>query len=100
MSDILHKSDFEPYANQMFTVHPPEGEPVEMELFELTENDLPGQESFSVIFKGPKEFVLPQMIYKFGHPKMGEVDLFLVPISYGKTDGMYYQAVFSRLIEE
>jgi hypothetical protein len=30
---------------------------------------------------------------------MGEFDLFLVPITYGKMDAVYYQAVFNRLLE-
>lgn len=100
MSDVLHKADFDPFLNQTFQVHPRSIDPVEMELFELTEKKLPAQESFSIIFKGPKEPVLPQMTYKLTHPGMGELQLFLVPISYGKQDGIYYQSIFNRLLED
>jgi hypothetical protein len=31
---------------------------------------------------------------------MGEIDLFLVPITSEKQDAQYYQAVFSRLVEK
>lgn len=101
MSDkLLHKTDFDPHLNTAFQVHTDTLGEVEVELFEVSENDYPGQESFSLIFKAPKEKVFDQKIYKLTHQGMGEIDLFLTPITYGKPDAMYYQSVFSRLLDE
>ncbi len=97
---LLHKPDFDPYLNQTFTVHSEELGDQEVEMVELTEKKYPGQESFSMLFKGPKEPVMQQMTYKISHEKMGQLNLFLVPINYHKQDGMYYQSIINRLIEE
>ena len=51
-------------------------------------------EQFSVIFRGGAGEHLPQRIYPMNHEKLGEFDLFIVPI--GPDDqGMRYQAVFA-----
>ena len=100
MIDLLHKANFDPYLNETFTVHSPVVGNQEVVLAELTEKNYPGQECFSLIFRGPKEPVMKQMIYTLTHPKMGEFQLFMVPVQYGKSDGIYYQAVFNRLLEK
>lgn len=97
---LLHKPDFDPHLNTNFQVHTDTLGVVDMELFEVSEDKYPGQESFTVIFKAPKEKVFHQKIYKMTHQEMGEIELFLTPISYGKPDAMYYQSVFSRLLDE
>ncbi len=96
----LHKATFDPYLNEIFTVHSPVVGNQEVVLVELTEKNHPGQECFSLIFRGPKEPAMNQMIYTLTHPKMGEFQLFMVPVQYGKPDGIYYQAVFNRLLEK
>ena len=77
-----------------------EGEPaLGLDLIEAT--DLKGRSSdpgrndpFSLVFRGPKEPVLPQKIYQMDHDKIGKMDIFIVPI--GPDDkGMLYQAVFN-----
>ncbi len=97
---LLHKADFDPHLNSAFEIHTDTLGIVEAELFELTEKKYEGHESFSLIFKAPKEKVFNQKLYKLTHPEMGEISLFLVPITYGKGDGMYYQSVFNRLLDE
>jgi hypothetical protein len=57
----------------------------------------PGEEQFSITFRGPLDVFLPQHTYKMEHPRMGTFDLFLVPIKQSK-DGFYYEACFSRMI--
>jgi Domain of unknown function (DUF6916) len=96
---LLHKSDFEPYVNQTFIIHSEELGDQEVEMVELTEKNYPGQESFSMLFKGPKEPIIQQMTYEITHEKMGKVRLFVVPINYHKQDGMYYQSVINRLLD-
>jgi hypothetical protein len=44
-------------------------------------NEQEGLERFSAYFDGPPEVPLPQQIYRLRHTQMGDVELFLVPIS-------------------
>lgn len=53
------------------------------------------EESFSLIFRGSLNQPLRQRTYKMTHPKLGDLEIFLVPV--GKDDGArYYEAVFNR----
>jgi hypothetical protein len=53
-----------------------------------------GRIPFSLLFLGPADPVLPQAIYDIEHPRLGLLDIFIVPI--GKDEhGIRYQAVFS-----
>jgi hypothetical protein len=54
----------------------------------------PGREQFSVLFVGPAEPVWPQGTYRFTHPALGEVDLFMVPVGRG-SQGIEYEVCFS-----
>jgi len=100
MLENFHKSTFDPYLNDTFTVNSPMVGKQEVVLVELTEKNFPGQECFSLIFRGPKEPAMQQMIYPFSHPQMGDFELFMVPVQYGKQDGIYYQSVFNRLLDK
>ena len=51
-------------------------------------------ERFSVFFDGPSHVRLPQLLYSLKHAKMGEFEIFLVPIS-GNEKGFRYEAVFN-----
>ncbi|MBO0879454.1 MAG: hypothetical protein J2P17_03600 [Mycobacterium sp.] len=49
---------------------------------------------FSLVFRGPREPVMVQRIYRLDNDKLGSFELFLVPI--GPDDhGMRYEAVFT-----
>jgi len=102
MGDLasLKKADFDKYLNDKFEIQTDSSGKVKAELVEVSGKNYENQESFSVIFRCEKDKVFPQKIYKVKHAKMGEHEIFLVPITYGKADGMYYQAVFNRLIEK
>ena len=100
MLDKLKKSSFDPHVQSKFEIHPEGMDKVEVELVEVTEKNTEIMESFSVIFRGAKDKEFGQGTYKVKHPKMGEFDLFMVPIVYGKRDGIYYQAVFNRLLKD
>ena len=95
----LKKSTFDPYLNSKYEVHTESAGIVEVELIEITDHSQENVESFSLIFKGPLDKPFEQRIHKVKHPEMGELQFFLVPITYGKMDAMYYQAVFNRLLE-
>lgn len=100
MLDTLTKASFDPYMNETFEVHTESVGMVEVELVETSESRHDNMESFSVIFRGPMETPFEQKIHTLKHPGMGEFTLFLVPITYGKPDAMYYQAVFNRMVEK
>jgi hypothetical protein len=93
------KSTFDPYLNGKFEVHTGSAGVVEVELIEVTDIGRENVEGFSLVFKGPLEKPFEQRIHKITHPKMGETALFLVPITLGKMDAMYYQALFNRVRE-
>ena len=87
--------------NTKFSI-PLEERRVDLELTEVmgAENGMPeleGTERFSLYFLGPGDFYLPQRIYRMEHDELGELDMFIVPVSKDKT-GYRYEAVFSRLI--
>ena len=70
----------------------------EIELVEVTgKNFSPQQEMFSLIFRGAKVNFLEQKIYHLSHEKLGDGELFLVPIAEA-ADGFKYEAIFNRLI--
>ncbi len=49
---------------------------------------------FSIVFRGPRDILLPQQIYRVEHDDIGTFDLFLVPIG-PDGDGLRYEAVFN-----
>ena len=54
----------------------------------------PVPQPFTLLFRGPPQFVLPQRIYRFEHDTLGELNVFIVPV--GRTAaGVNYEAVFS-----
>jgi len=79
-----------------------EAEAIEVELVSAVEaqpraDGLPGTPSgrlpFSLVFRGPREPVLPQRIYRFEHEGLGAFEIFIVPIGADES-GMQYEAVF------
>lgn len=99
MPDMLQKESFSPHLNSAFEIFPEGMDKVTVELVELTEKKAEYTEAFSVIFRGPADAVLNQGSHMFKHPKMGEIELFVTPVNHSKKDGVYYQAVFNRLIK-
>jgi hypothetical protein len=99
MADLLHKADFDPHIDTTFDIHFEDGGCVELELSECADDSKEGQESFSLIFKGPLDKPLPQRIYNIKHEKMGVLQLFLVPVMSDDKDAMAYQSVFNRMLE-
>ena len=72
--------------------------PLTLELAEITERRATErQEYFSLIFRGAREFILPQRIYQLEHEQLGASVLFLVPVG-ATADSAEYEAAFNRLI--
>jgi hypothetical protein len=52
------------------------------------------RQPFSLLFRGPRQPVLPQRIYPIEHAAMGTLELFIVPIGPDAA-GLRYEAVFT-----
>ena len=52
------------------------------------------RQPFSLVFHGPAEPVLDQMIRTLEHPDLGTLEIFLVPIG-ADSDGTRYEAIFT-----
>jgi hypothetical protein len=49
---------------------------------------------FSLVFHNESALLFPQQTYRMHHPRLGETDIFLVPVAQDRS-GFLYQAVFS-----
>ena len=100
---LLYKDTFSACLSERFHVRLDDGLQAEFELVEvkdlssigtcrLNQNNL--EESFSLLFVNPSPTVFCQGIYKLEHPRIGDSDIFLVPV--GKSSkGTEYEAVFN-----
>ncbi|TWH48798.1 hypothetical protein [Sporomusa sp. KB1] len=94
----LHKQDFEPHLNEQFIVHSNEIGPVEMDLVKVSGQTTGKLESFSLLFCTAEGKAFRHNTCQVTHPAMGDFPLFLGPVDTGKTDGIYYEAVFNYII--
>ncbi len=98
MDHLTHQAFLERLDDE-FRLHAEGMEPVELTLTQVGDlKKTKSQEIFSIVFRGPSGAVLPQRIYRLEHETMGAFDLFLVPIEKNK-EGIFYEAVFNRLIK-
>lgn len=75
-------------------------EQFDLELVEVSELKVTSrQQTFSIVFLGPGDKLMPQHIYRLQHEVLGEIDLFLVPVG-SKEQGYEYEAVFNRLVHQ
>lgn len=105
MLEKLTMKDFSKHLNHTFQIKFKVGETeatpgaIDAELVEVSQlgekrKGEDQRQSFSVVFRGPNEPVLPQQVYSTEHDGLGPLDLFLVPIGPDK-EGMLYEAIFS-----
>jgi hypothetical protein len=94
--------DFIDVVGQGFDVAAGEGSSLSLELVQATEGGEVGgpgpegqlRQQFSLIFRGPADRMLPQGTYRLGHPRLGEIEIFLVPLG-PDPEGMRYEAAFA-----
>ena len=99
MQELPGKPMFSENLNSKFLLDGEGREGVALELIELRDGiSNPTSESYSLLFRGPSAFVLPQQIYTLKHEPLGEFELFIVPVGRD-ADGAYYEAVFNRLLK-
>lgn len=95
MLDTYGAADFEALIGEKFSVAGSEN--LVIELTAVQRRDLPGQEMFSVVFRGPASTQLSQATYNISNEKTGEGLLFLVPVSLIGNE-IEYEAAFNRVI--
>lgn len=92
---ILSKADFDPHINTQFSFCQ-ENNNVNLELIETRDCSSKNVNGFSLLFKGPLDKEYPQKIYPLEHPKIGKLEIFIVPVNKD-AEGIYYEAIFTRL---
>ena len=93
--DSLTAADFAPHVHERFRLQAGAAGELAAELVEVAGGD--GGERgrpFILVFLGPRDPVLPQRIYGIGHPELGALQVFLVPIGRDAA-GVRYEAVFN-----
>jgi hypothetical protein len=71
---------------------------MELKLVEVSELKLsPYQERYSIVFKGPRDTLLPQDNYAMTHASAGSFTIFLVPVGM-EADGFLYESVSNQLV--
>lgn len=94
--------DFIDVVGQDFDVATGDGSPQSLRLVQAIEDGEVGgpgpegqiRQQFSLVFVGALETMLSQGTYPLSHPRLGELELFLVPL--GPTaEGMQYEAAFA-----
>ena len=93
-------------TNTAFRVADPQSDPIELTLVKVIRapNAPPGagkkamMETFSLVFSGPTDPLLPQKTYQFESDRLGRFDLFIVPTGRS-SGGCEYEAVFNRLLK-
>jgi hypothetical protein len=97
MLENLNSQSFCEHLHTTFQVRIPGAASLPLELIEVSDKEQsPKVEQFALIFRGPHTPHFPQGTYTFQHEKLGEFDLFAVPVGPDPA-GMSYQVVFNRL---
>ena len=98
---FVTESEFAQHVNSTFQVKLDTDQIVQLELTDVKtyahkdeEGERPGLERFSLYFRGPNDAFLPQQLYALSHDKLGELEIFLVPIAQDAS-GFRYEAVFN-----
>lgn len=93
----LNAKLFREQLHSQFKVHQDNTSPIMLELADVVEtNQSPKMELFSLQFRGPFRPRLDQRTHRLEHEKLGEIEIFLTPISADQQDGTMYEAVFHR----
>ena len=91
--------DFQPREGSVFMLNEDDLPPLELVLETVEPLKQKGgpkgmRPPFSLLFRCQDQRVLPQRQYRFEHPAMGEVSIFIVPIGRDES-GVQYEALFN-----
>jgi hypothetical protein len=100
MIQVFEHGKFEENLDSIFRIRLDEENEIELKLIEVSPlTRTTRQELFSIEFLSAANTILQQRIYRLESEKLGPLDLFLVPIRQD-SQGVYYQAVFNRVIDQ
>jgi hypothetical protein len=100
MEPSLTHEEFAQHAGTTFHAQVDENTNVPLELTQVSELKLyPQQEEFTLEFRGPLNMFLDQGVRNFKHERMGQFELFIVPVKQD-AEGFYYEAIFNRISEQ
>ncbi len=86
------------HLGQVFRLGTGGAEAIELELVELKQGpEVPGLESFSLLFLGPEVPLLSQGIYGLWREVLGRLELFLVPLGPDRAGRQRYEAIIQHL---
>jgi hypothetical protein len=95
---LTHEA-FAQNVNTDFHVSGDDSSQLDLQLAEVSElKQVKTQEEFAVVFRGPLDHFMGQGMRSFDHEKLGQFELFIVPIRQDEK-GYYYEAVFNRFRE-
>ena len=85
--------------NQTFRVTADDSSPQDIELVEvkIIGDPIPGlapRHSFSLLFHGPRDALLPQAIYRFENQTVGSLEFMIVPLGPDQQH-QRYEAIFN-----
>ena len=92
------KEQFTEYLDSTFVVRLEDGQNFNLQLFRLdssTSNKM--QESFSLLFRAPLDTPPFQNTFHIEQEKLGDMELFLVPVEK-KDDCLVFEAIVNRLL--
>ena len=103
----LQKLSLQTFARQLnttFQVRLADGSAVPLQLVEATRGSSQKStgvksityERFSLLFTGPLAPALAQSIHAFEHPRIGQFEIFIVPILSRDVSRIYYECIFNR----
>lgn len=94
MLENFRVGTFSGHLGTSFRIHPDDASTLDLELVSATELGDGSGRPFSIVFRGPKDALLPQRIYRMEHAEIGAFDIFLVPIG-PDDEGLLYEAIFN-----
>lgn len=98
MEKSPEKADFEAQINTTFKVLTEAEDQFEMTLVEVkTSISNKFQECFALLFKAPESAPPEQGMFQLKHEKLGDLEIFLVPVKKN-DDGLFYEAIFNKLL--
>ncbi len=96
MSDLIAIDAFRGREGDTFVLHatPEHRFDFALERVRSLEQGSGNREPFALDFRGPRDPVLAQRIYRLTHAEMDDLDIFIVPLGVD-AEGARYEAIFT-----
>ena len=94
MVENFRVGTFSGHLGTSFRIYPDDSSTLDLGLVSATELNEGSERPFSIVFRGPRDPLLPQRIYRMEHEEIGAFEIFLVPIGPDE-EGLLYEAIFN-----